>query len=137
MSDPCFLSDSLTIQPPLSRCARGPGLILVRPFCYVICQQNNKTLDPEPLKKWAEESFTVAQITLDQSIESPLQGLIDQAMRELTKQGCDGEKIGLIGKGVCWLVLHGVIVSSFKQCMDPNPIMLQDSKSIYGRRQGE
>lgn len=79
----------------------------------------------------------MAQITLDQSIESPLQGLIDQAMRELTKQGCDGEKIGLIGKGVCWLVLHGVIVSSFKQCMDPNPIMLQDSKSIYGRRQGE
>ncbi|KAJ5344449.1 hypothetical protein N7452_002453 [Penicillium brevicompactum] len=99
MSDPCFLSDSLTIQPPLSRCARGPGLILVRPFCYVICQQNNKTLDPEPLKKWAEESFTVAQITLDQSTESPLQDLIDQAVCELTKQGCDGEKIGLIVYG--------------------------------------
>lgn len=101
MSDPIFISDSLTLQLPLSRCGCGPGLILVRPVCYATCQQNNETLDPEPFKKWAEESFTVAQITLDQSIESPLQD-IEHAVQELIKQGCDGEKVGLIGKnGPC------------------------------------
>ena len=98
------LSPNLTIQPPLSRCGHGPGLILIRPLCYATCQQQNKTLDPEPLKKWAEESFIVAQITLDEKSAidiSSLRELLQEAERGLTERlECDTEKVGLIGTEV-------------------------------------
>jgi carboxymethylenebutenolidase len=99
------LSPYVTIQPPLSRCGHGPGLILIRPLCYATCQQQNKTLDPEPLKKWAEESFTVAQITLNEKSAadiSSLRELLQEAERGLTERlECDTkEKIGLIGTEV-------------------------------------
>lgn len=55
------ISESLTIQPPLSRLGRGPGLILVIdktiPFEAV-----SESIDPPPLKKWAEEGYVVAQV---------------------------------------------------------------------------
>ncbi|KAJ6126555.1 hypothetical protein N7523_002167 [Penicillium sp. IBT 18751x] len=59
------LQPNIVLQRPLSRCERGPGLILVRPSCYADCQGQNHSLDPEPLLKWAEESFAIAQITFD------------------------------------------------------------------------
>ncbi|CAP97346.1 Pc22g00580 [Penicillium rubens Wisconsin 54-1255] len=97
------LSPNVTIQPPLSRCGHGPGLILIRPLCYATCQQQNKTLDPEPLKKWAEESFIVAQITLDEKSAidiSSLRELLQEAERGLTERlECDTEKVGLIVYG--------------------------------------
>ncbi|KAJ5567813.1 hypothetical protein N7535_007119 [Penicillium sp. DV-2018c] len=98
------VSPYVTIQPPLSRCGRGPGLLLIRPHCYVKCQERNETLDPEPLKKWAEESFTVAQITLDDKSagdKTALRELILEAERDLTgRSECDTkEKIGLIVYG--------------------------------------
>lgn len=99
------LSSQVTIQPPLSRCGHGPGLILIRPLCYATCQQRNKTLDPEPLKKWAEESFTVAQITMDgqSGIErASVEDLIHDAEDGLSERPeCDSKgKIGLIGTGL-------------------------------------
>ncbi|KAJ5941815.1 hypothetical protein N7516_001983 [Penicillium verrucosum] len=98
------LTPHITIQPPISRCGHGPGLILIRPLCYSTCQQQNKTLDPEPLKKWAEESFTVAQITVDEksAIDIPsLRELLQEAERGLTERlECDTkEKVGLIVHG--------------------------------------
>ncbi|CAG8161519.1 unnamed protein product [Penicillium nalgiovense] len=98
------LSLHVTIQPPLSRCGHGPGLILIRPLCYATCQQQNKTLDPEPLKKWAEESFTVAQITVDEKSAidiSSLRELLQEAERGLTERlECDTKgKVGLIVYG--------------------------------------
>lgn len=59
-SDQVDSSPYVTTQPPISRCGHGPGLILIRPLCYATSQQQNKTLDSEPLKKWTEESFIVA-----------------------------------------------------------------------------
>ncbi|KAJ5503809.1 hypothetical protein N7463_006683 [Penicillium fimorum] len=98
------LNPYVTIQPPLSRCGHGPGLILIRPLCYATCEQQNKTLDPEPLKKWGEESFTVAQITLDEKSaidRSSLRKLIQEVERGLTERlECDTrEKVGLIVYG--------------------------------------
>ncbi|KAJ5522570.1 hypothetical protein N7527_006685 [Penicillium freii] len=98
------LSPHVTIQPPISRCGHGPGLILIRPLGYAKCQQQNKTLDPEPLKKWAEESFTVAQITVDEksAIDIPsLRELLQEAERGLKERlECDTkEKVGLIVYG--------------------------------------
>ncbi|CBF82011.1 uncharacterized protein ANIA_05376 [Aspergillus nidulans FGSC A4] len=59
------VAPGVLLQPPLSRCGRGPGLLLVRAAAHTQCQADNQSLDPEPLQKWAEESFAVAQITLD------------------------------------------------------------------------
>lgn len=67
---PVEIKPNVIIQPPLSRCGQGPALILIRPSHYSDYQKNNTSLDPEPLLKWAEESFTVAQVTLDASTES-------------------------------------------------------------------
>jgi carboxymethylenebutenolidase len=90
----------MILQSPLSRCGKGPGLILVRPLSHAKCQEQNKTLDPEPLKKWAEESFTVVQITLGKLItDTPLQQLISNAEHALLERPeCDGKKVGLIGR---------------------------------------
>jgi len=58
---PIQLSPNLTLQTPLSRLGRGPGLILLAdenaPLGF-----SNKTLDPPPLQKWAEEGFAVVQL---------------------------------------------------------------------------
>lgn len=59
------LGNGLVLQPPLSRCERGPGLIILRPSSFANCQSKNDSLDPAPLTKWAEESYTVVQITVD------------------------------------------------------------------------
>ncbi|PYI11747.1 hypothetical protein BO78DRAFT_358428 [Aspergillus sclerotiicarbonarius CBS 121057] len=59
------LSHNTVLQPPLSRCGQGPGLILIRPANQAEYQDKNTSLDPEPLQKWAEESYAVAQVTLD------------------------------------------------------------------------
>ncbi|CAG7928448.1 unnamed protein product [Penicillium olsonii] len=98
MSNITSENPDLTIQEPLSRCGQGPALIIIRPRCYASCQQHNNSLDPEPLKKWAEESFTVAQLTLDQSNILHTQNLLNQAVNRLAQQG-DGEKVGLIVYG--------------------------------------
>jgi carboxymethylenebutenolidase len=90
---------SLTFQAPLSRCGHGPGLILIQPLCYATCQPQNNTLDPEPLMKWAEESFTVARITLESATEASLRELIIKAEQGLIERGCDSKgRIGLIGE---------------------------------------
>jgi hypothetical protein len=105
------LSPYVTIQPPLSRCGHGPGLLLIRPHCYATCQEQNKSLDPEPLKKWAEESFTVAQVTLDDkstSDKSALRELILKAEQGLAERPeCDTkEKVGLIGMKLSEPLFH-------------------------------
>jgi carboxymethylenebutenolidase len=96
------LGSHVVLQRPLSRCERGPGLILIRPSCYADCQKRNDSLDPEPLKKWAEESFAVVQITFDvDSGNDPVK------VRDMIKAAKDGlksleectvrDKYGLIG----------------------------------------
>lgn len=67
---PVDLSPSIILQPPLSGHRHHPGLILIRPSQYSEYQQHNHILDPEPLHKWAEESFEVVQVTFhaDQSV---------------------------------------------------------------------
>lgn len=100
-ANPVELAVNATLQPPLSRCGHGPGLILLRPACYAGCQQDNKSLDPEPLQKWAEESFAVVQITIDVQSSKDLATLL--ALIKTAKDGltalpeCDQGKFGLIG----------------------------------------
>lgn len=60
---PRKISPHLTLQPPLSRRGRGPGLILVLDH-YARIGKSDKHLDPPPLQKWAEEGFAVAQVSM-------------------------------------------------------------------------
>ncbi|KAL3480795.1 hypothetical protein BJX99DRAFT_204874 [Aspergillus californicus] len=82
------VAPGIILQPPLSRCGRGPGLLLIKPSAYAGCQSNNSTLDPEPLQKWAEESFAVVQVTLD--ADSSVSDLVRDAVGALASLAeCD------------------------------------------------
>ena len=82
------LGNSLTLQPPLSRCGRGPGLIIVRPSSLADCQNKNNSLDPEPLTKWAEESYSVVQVTVD--IRDDVRDLITTGVNALvSREECE------------------------------------------------
>ena len=96
------LGDNIVLQPPLSRCGQGPGLVLIRPANVAECQSKNTSLDPEPLQKWAEESYAVAQITfdIDSSANASLLSVrVDSAMAGLIAlPECNNkQKFGIIG----------------------------------------
>ncbi|KAI5867374.1 carboxymethylenebutenolidase [Durotheca rogersii] len=55
-----------TIAAPLSRRGRGPGLLLLVDAGLDL-GKHEKTLDPPPLHKWAEEGFAVAQLEIASS----------------------------------------------------------------------
>ncbi|KAE8354030.1 carboxymethylenebutenolidase [Aspergillus coremiiformis] len=79
------LGGNILLQPPLSRCGRGPGVIIVRPESYAECQ-DKASLDPEPVQKWAEESYAVVQITLDlesSANDSGVVGLVERGIEAL------------------------------------------------------
>jgi carboxymethylenebutenolidase len=48
---PQSISPHITIQAPLSRRGKGPGLILVLDH-YALIEKSEKHLDPPPLQKW-------------------------------------------------------------------------------------
>lgn len=64
---PQQIAPHITLQEPLSRRGRGPGLILVLDH-YANVQRNEENLDPEPLRKWAEEGFVVLQVSMERLI---------------------------------------------------------------------
>ncbi|GLB33427.1 putative lea domain protein [Lyophyllum shimeji] len=79
---PIFLSETVVLQPPLTRRGTGPGIILVLPHTEDLNLRSKGTppLDPEPVQKWAEEGFVVAAITPDSpdwSFEQPRTRCID------------------------------------------------------------
>ena len=90
----------LTLQPPLTRRGHGPSLILLVPEDIegLILGQSDKTLDPPPLQKWAEEGFVVAQVTISRSQRGEIERVLDGAVSKLRKcPGYEGsEKIGII-----------------------------------------
>lgn len=92
---------SIIIQPPLTRYGSGPGLFILRPAAFADWQGRNQTLDPEPLQKWAEEGFAVAQITLDvqDSNTKAIAGLVAQARQHLfdLPECTSNNNFGLIG----------------------------------------
>lgn len=102
---PVELKPNVTLQTPLSRCGQGPALILIRPSCYSDCQKQNASLDPEPLQKWAEESFAVVEITLDSTAGGDLAAMRDmiQAAKDglTTLPQCTGkDRYGVIGESL-------------------------------------
>ncbi|KAI1045546.1 hypothetical protein LB505_013766 [Fusarium chuoi] len=91
---------SLTILEPLSRRGSGPGLIILVP------ETGKATSDtlridgcvPSPLMKWAEEGFTVAEIT-EAGLANPSLA-VSQALKELEAARSTEPKnaVGVVGK---------------------------------------
>ncbi|KAI2610506.1 hypothetical protein GGR54DRAFT_618188 [Hypoxylon sp. NC1633] len=86
----------LTIADPLTRRGHGPGLLLLVDE-ELDLGKHEKTLDPPPLHKWAEEGFAVAQLRVARSGISIPDGL-RLALSELAKLAtCNqSDKIGII-----------------------------------------
>lgn len=96
---PCVtITPGISIQPPLSRRGTGPGLIVVVPS-DVDLGSHEKTLDPPPRQKWAEESYAVAQIVSDKE-GVDIAEKVAVAIGELGRlRGCDDvRRIGLMGR---------------------------------------
>ncbi len=96
---PISVTADITLQPPLSRRGEGPGLLVIVPKNYTVWDVGvaNKTLDAEPLQKWAEEGFAVAEVkaeaegaTINQC-EAAISSLIESL------QGTPYHKIGVVG----------------------------------------
>ncbi|KAE8152845.1 hypothetical protein BDV25DRAFT_127708 [Aspergillus avenaceus] len=90
--------EDILLQPPLSRCGRGPGLVIIRPVGYAEYQRGNTSLDPEPVLKWAEESYAVVQVSLGDV--GDVLGLVRRGIEALRgSEGCDKGEVGLLVYG--------------------------------------
>lgn len=102
---PYKVSEGIQIQPPLTRRGHGPGLVLLIPE-GIDTKFHEKTLDPPPLQKWAEEGWAVAEIRVSND-DSGFQKRLNDALAALQKLDvCDTiGKTGLIGekfqRGLC------------------------------------
>lgn len=92
------ISTGVLLQPPLSRRGHGPGLIIILPQNLEL-DENQQTLDPPPLLKWAEEGYAVVKIQLsNRADEQRLSDAIRIGVDALTGlQECDvKDKFGLV-----------------------------------------
>jgi carboxymethylenebutenolidase len=97
---PVQIGSNVVLQPPLSRRGKGPALLIITPGEYTGRDGNvlKKILEPEPLQKWAEEGFTVAEVKVGSHFESFLDGCQKgiEALKSLPECTFDG-KLGVIG----------------------------------------
>lgn len=90
----------ITVQPPLSRRGKGPPLVLLVSDDLDL-SSHSKTLDPPPLKKWAEEGYAVAQLCCHADDEpSLIQRNLKIAVGDLRKlSSCEWSgKLGVMSK---------------------------------------
>ena len=129
------LGANIVLQPPLSRCGRGPGLIILRPSGFADYQQRNDSLDPEPLQKWAEESYVVVQISLDSQSSG------DKArVARLVTAGIDAlvslaecetkDRFGLLGRAVFYRFYY--VFTNSTQFTGPRRIMRRSLLMHFG-----
>jgi len=94
------IAPSVTVQPPLSRAGKGPGLIILIDH-ESAAKASTESIDPPPSQKWAEESFVVGQIDLSKLEEGFEKTLTDTLLIIKGLDTFDGsEKFGLICKSL-------------------------------------
>lgn len=109
---PIVISPHITLQAPLSRRGRGPGLILVLDH-YARLEKSHKYLDPLPLQKWAEEGFCVVQLLVPGKVEDGGEFALERAVEIL--EGCEGcEMEGGVGV-ICMCVFFSIVLF---ECLD-------------------
>lgn len=101
-----FLKPGFSLQPPLTRLGSGPGLILLTTPDIYDEQLKQRDDAPTAVLKWAEEGYTVAQISASAINTSNIKSVLSEAITAFDKcEACQPkDKIGLIGK-VAWLAL--------------------------------
>ena len=95
---PVRLSENVTLQTPLSRLGKGPGLILLvsKDYNSRSSADITKALDPEPQQKWAEEGFAVVEAKVDPAtLEDDFKVGVD-ALKKLPEAG-ECSTVGVIG----------------------------------------
>jgi carboxymethylenebutenolidase len=108
-AEPVKLTHNLTIHAPLSRQGHGPGIIIIRADTTASEKNERVTLDPEPLQKWAEESYTVAQVTVSldhRTVKEELRQAIDALGKH---ENCDKKT----GYGVIGPEADDIVVKTF------------------------
>ncbi|KAJ4472130.1 hypothetical protein J3R30DRAFT_3298956 [Lentinula aciculospora] len=76
------LSNNAYLQPPLTRRGTGPGMIAFLPPSSAYKPNTEKTLDPEPVQKWAEEGFAVVGVyngkgwTIEEALKKGIEALL-------------------------------------------------------------
>lgn len=105
-----LLSPGVSLQPPLTRLGSGPGLIILTSDEIYDEHVEQRDDAPTAVLKWAEEGYTVVQISTTAIEASDIKTVFDEALNAL--EGCDAcqpkDKVGL----VCKLISSQVIVSS-------------------------
>jgi len=93
-----ILKPGLSLQPPLTRLGSGPGLILLTtPEIYdeKVTQRDDA---PTAVLKWAEEGYTVFQISAEAVGPSEIETVLDEALGAFDQ--CDAcqpkDKVGLV-----------------------------------------
>jgi carboxymethylenebutenolidase len=99
--EPQVISPHITLQAPLSRHGKGPGLVLVLDH-YALIEKSEKHLDPPPLQKWAEEGFAVVQLLVPGKVDDGGEFPLEKCLNVLKGcEGCEYEKgVGLICKTI-------------------------------------
>jgi len=99
------VSERVSLMKPLTR-HEGlyhPMILLVDASLDLSSADPNKTLDPPPLQKWAEEGYTVAQVLVakaegieqvNEAVETALEELAKMGKSKIEEEG--KEKVGLI-----------------------------------------
>ena len=94
------LKPGVSLQPPLTRLGSGPGLILFTTddiYDEKLAQRDDA---PTAVLKWAEEGYTVVQISAAAVEKSKIEDLLTEAVKAIER--CDAcqpkDKVGVVCK---------------------------------------
>ncbi|KAI9148307.1 LEA domain protein [Paramyrothecium foliicola] len=92
------LAPGISLQPPLTRRGSGPGLVILTTATEYDEEVTHRDDAPTAVLKWAEEGYTVAQISTTAIESSTLQKAITEALQGFNN--CDAcqpkDKVGLV-----------------------------------------
>ncbi|GAA6019528.1 hypothetical protein JCM10207_003733 [Rhodosporidiobolus poonsookiae] len=104
-AQPVALAPNVKLLAPLSRRGHGPGLVLVVPpsppsssSASFAEEAQAKPLDPLPLVKWAEEGYTVLQVTVGgpEEGEWAIEKVLEEGVKLCEMDECTGSEVGVI-----------------------------------------
>ena len=92
------LKPGVSLQPPLTRLGSGPGLILFTTDDIYDEEVTQRDDAPTAVLKWAEEGYTVVQISAAAVGKSKIEDLLTEAVKAIERcEACQPkDKVGLV-----------------------------------------
>jgi carboxymethylenebutenolidase len=127
------LRPGVSLQPPLTRLGSGPGLILFTTEDVYDEEVTQRDDAPTAVLKWAEEGYTVVQISAAAVEPSKIEALLTEAFEALDRcEVCQPkDKVGLVCKShsaqltqVIWLLI---------ECLGYTNVIWDLSKPAFAR----